>query len=216
MKAPTLLVFAAVSVFAQTGFVALFDGKDLDKWQPGYTNWTIENGTIALKDRTDGREHNDNYLWTKQQYGDFILEVEFKAPADRANSGIFLRTSDIQDPVYTGIEVQVGHASPAGQLARNSVGGLYDLVAPVKDAQKPNEWNMYVITCRGPRVTVDLNGERTAEADLDRWSRAGENPDGSKNKFKKPLKEFARKGYIGLQDHGRPVWYRNIRIKSLE
>ncbi len=205
----------AASALAQTGFLSLFDGKNLTHWQPGATNWVVENGTLALKDRQDGREHNDNYLWTKEQYGDFILELEFKAPPDRANSGVFLRTSDIKDPVYSGIEVQVGHVSPGGQLVRNSVGGLYDLLAPSTDAQKPGEWNKYVITCEGPRITVILNGRRTAQANLDQWTEIGKNPDGSKNKFKKPLKDFARKGYIGLQDHGLPVWYRNIRIRNL-
>lgn len=205
----------AVSAFAQGGYTTLFAGKDLSHWQPGFTNWTVESGTLALKGREDGREHNDNYLWTKSQYGDFILELEYKAPPDRANSGVFLRTSDIRDPVYTGIEVQVGHLSPGGQLVRNSVGGLYDLVAPSKDAQKPGEWNKYVITCEGPKITVVLNGEQTADVNLDRWTDTGRNPDGSKNKFKRPLRDFERRGYIGLQDHGLPVWYRNIRIRSL-
>jgi hypothetical protein len=210
-----ILLLAAGSLFAQTAFVTLFDGKDLSQWQPGFSNWVVENGTIALKDRDDGREHNDNYLWTKEQYSDFVLELEFKAPPDRANSGVYLRTSDTRDPVYSGIEIQVGHVSPGGQLLRNSVGGLYDLVAPSRDAQKPGEWNEYVITCAGPKITVVLNGQRTAEVDLDQWTELGKNPDGSRNKFRKPLKDFARTGYIGLQDHGLPVWYRNIRIKRL-
>ena len=55
-----------------------------------------------------------------------------------------------------------------------------------------------------------------SEADLDRWSEVGKNPDGTTNKFNRALKDFARIGYLGLQDHGSPVWYRNIRIKSLD
>jgi hypothetical protein len=145
----------------------------LNQWQPGFTNWAIEDGVLALKDRTDAREHNDNYLWTKEQYGDFVLELEFKAPPDRGNSGVFLRTTDINDPVYSGIEVQVGHVSPGGQMVRNSVGGLYDLVAPSKDMQKPGEWNRYVIECLGPRITVKLNGVQTASVDLDQWTETG-------------------------------------------
>ena len=47
-------------------------------------------GAIALKDRSDRREHNDNYLWTKQPYGDFVLDLEFKV-TQGTNSGIFLR-----------------------------------------------------------------------------------------------------------------------------
>jgi len=40
--------------------------------------------------------------------------------------------------------------------------------------------------------------------------------DGSPNKFPRALKAFARSGHVGLQDHGRPVWYRNIRVKRLD
>lgn len=199
----------------QTGYVTLFDGKDLKQWQTGHTNWVIEDGVLALKDRSDGKEHNDNYLWTRQQYGDFVLELEYKAPADRANSGVFLRTSDIKDPVQTGIEIQVGNANPARPVGRGTVGGIYDLVVPRKILHQPGEWNKYVITCQGGKITVTLNGELSAEADLDQWTEARKNPDGSPNKFTRPLKEFARTGYIGLQDHGLPVWYRNIRIRPL-
>jgi hypothetical protein len=63
---------------------------------------------------------------------------------------------------------------------------------------------------------VVLNGEPVSEADLDLWREAHKNPDGSKNKFNRPLKEFGRTGYIGFQDHGTPVSYRNIRIRSLD
>ena len=45
--------------------------------------------------------------------------------------------------------------------------------------------------------------------------RPAQNPDGTPNKFKQAIKDFARVGYVGFQDHGRPVWYRNIKIKRL-
>jgi hypothetical protein len=63
---------------------------------------------------------------------------------------------------------------------------------------------------------VELNGQPILEMDLDRWTETGRNPDGTTNKFTRPLKEFDRVGYVGLQDHGRPVWYRNVRIKRLD
>lgn len=209
------LLAGGLAAVPEPGFTVLFDGADLRHWQPGYTNWTVENGVIALKDRGDGKEHNDNYLWTREQYGDFVLELEYKAPPDKANSGIFIRASDTKDPVYTGIEIQVGNVPPGRPPGRTMVGGLYDLAAPVKNAHRPGEWNQYIITCEGPRITVALNGEKTAEADLDRWTETGKNPDGSPNKFKRPLRDFARSGYIGLQDHGLPVWFRNIRVRRL-
>ena len=73
------------------GFVTLFNGKDLEGWTAAAGHaWVVEDGVIALKGKTDGAEHNGEYLWTKEQYGDFVLELEFKVP-EKANSGIFLR-----------------------------------------------------------------------------------------------------------------------------
>jgi hypothetical protein len=69
-------------------------------------------------------------------------------------------------------------------------------------------------------VTVVFNGETVIDASLDSWPEIGKNPDGTPNKFKKALKDFARSGPIGLQGlHGKaqaPVWYRNLKIKPLE
>ena len=47
------------------------------------------------------------------------------------------------------------------------------------------------------------------------WDEAGKNPDGTRNKFKKPLLDFPKIGHIGLQDHGQPVWFRNVRIRPV-
>ena len=74
----------------------------------------------------------------------------------------------------------------------------------------------YQITCSGSRIQVVLNGEPVVDLDLDQWNEAGKNPNGTKNKFPVALKHFARRGHLGFQDHGQPVWYRNVRIKELE
>jgi hypothetical protein len=195
------------------GFVPLFNGKDLTGWQPA-TNWGVEDGIIVLKDRSDRQEHNDNYLWTQKQYGDFVLELDFK-PAQGTNSGIFLRTSDVKDPVYTGIEVQV--ASLVGAPTRkNPVGSIYDLVQPKVVEVRPEEWSQFSVSCKGSKIAVVLNGTAVSEIDLDQFPEAGKNPDGTPNKFKKALKDYARNGYIGLQDHGTFIAYRNVRIKTLK
>jgi hypothetical protein len=199
------------------GFVPLFNGKDTSGWQAAPGNgWVVEEGVLALKNREDGKEHNADYLWTKASYGDFILELEFKVPT-QANSGIFLRTSDLKDPVFTGLEIQVSNSFGRPELSRGgTAGALYDCVAPTKNAARPaGEWNQVRITCKGSRIAVVLNGEAIVDADLDRWTEPQKNPDGSKNKFPRAMKDFARSGYIGLQDHGRPVWYRNIRLQPL-
>jgi hypothetical protein len=197
---------------APAGQVLLFDGKDLSAWQPA-SHWAVEDGVIMLKNRTDRQEHNDNYLYTREQYGDFVLDLDFKVEPG-TNSGVYLRTSDMKDPVQTGIEIQVGTLASGRPLARGSVGGIYDLVAPRVNAVITGEWNHYTISCKGPNITVLLNGQQVSEIDLDRWTEARKNPDGTPNKFTRAMKDFARVGYVGLQDHGTPVWYRNIRIRK--
>ena len=62
----------------------------------------------------------------------------------------------------------------------------------------------------GPHDDIEI-----INMDLDLWTTGNKNPDGTKNKFKTALKDFAREGYIGFQDHGHPVWYSNVRIKEL-
>ncbi len=203
---------------AQDGFVPLFNGTDLKGWKTTSSHWVAEDGVIALKDRTDNEEHNDAYLWTERPYGDFVLELEYKTPPlpGDANSGVFLRTTDTSDPVPTGIEIQILNVKPDAPIARNSPGAIYDLVAPSKIMHRPGQWNRYIITCNKAKIAVNLNGTVVSQADLDQWTTTGKNPDGSKNKFPRPLKDFARTGYIGLQDHGLPVWFRNIRIKQID
>jgi hypothetical protein len=145
-----------------------------------------------------------------------VLELEFKT-ADTTNSGVFIRTSDIMDPVWTGIEAQVSNSYGRNITRTGTAGALYDLVAPSSNPiHRPGEWNEMRITAKGPYLFVDLNGERITEANLSEWTETGKNPDGTDNKFTQPLRSFARVGHIGLQDHGRPVWYRNIRVQRLK
>ena len=203
----------------ERGFVRLFNGEDLTGWvTQGRDNaWVVEDGILTVKrDVMDGKEHNFDYLWTKDTYGDFILDLEFKV-IEGTNSGIFFRTSDLKDPVYTGIEVQVCNSYGRTSVNKTgTAGAIYDCLEPTKNAiNKPGEWNRCVLTCKGSRVTVVLNDEQVIDMDLDRWTTAHRNPDETENKFGRALKDFARIGHIGLQDHGRPVWYRNVRVKRL-
>ena len=213
-----VLVPITAAAAEENGFVTLFNGKDLSGWMTGPNNtWTVQQGVITLKREMDGGLHNPDYLWTERTYGDFILELEFKIP-ERANSGIFLRTSDLKDPVYTGIEVQVANSFGRKDVNRGgTAGAIYDCVAPAKNTVKqPGQWNSCRVTCNKNKITVVLNGEQIVDMDLDRWTEPHKNPDGTRNKFPRALKDFARTGHVGLQDHGRPVWYRNIRIKRLD
>ncbi|MBT5915410.1 MAG: DUF1080 domain-containing protein, partial [Opitutae bacterium] len=60
-----------------------------------------------------------------------------------------------------------------------------------------------------------LNGQLAFSINLDDWKKAGQNPDGTTNKFKTALKDLPRTGYIGFQNHGQVVWFRSIRINIL-
>ena len=73
-----------------------------------------------------------------------------------------------------------------------------------------------VITSDGPRLTVALNGRVVTRMDLDEWATPLRRPDGSQHKFDVAYKDHPRKGYIGLQDHGAPCWFKNIKIKPLK
>jgi hypothetical protein len=64
-------------------------------------------------------------------------------------------------------------------------------------------------------ITVEHNGEKITDMDMDQWSEPSINPDGTKNKFKYAWKDMPHKGHIGLQDHGGKIWFRHIKLKSL-
>jgi type 1 glutamine amidotransferase len=191
------------------GWKTLFNGKDLAGWQnaaggkPG-AGWVAEDGALIRKAPAGD-------LWTKDRFGDFTLDLEFKTDG---NSGIFIRTDKPRDNVQTGIEVQIDR--PAKTPGKHSVGAVYDALAPTKEATKAGQWNRAVITAVGNRIAVVMNGQPIIDMDLDRWSEPGKNPDGSKNKYRNALKDFKREGHVGLQDHGAVVAYRNIRVKPLD
>jgi hypothetical protein len=195
----------------QAGWELLFDGKTLAGWEAtaSKAGWVVEDGSIACLAKDGG------YLRTARQYGDFELAVDYKI-ATGTNSGIFVRWGDLRDPVNSGVEIQVIDSAGKAQPDRHDDGAIYDLVAPSKNATRPaGTWNHVVITCRGPRIDVALNGEKIASINVDDYPKAGENPDGTRNKYLHPLKEFPRRGYVGLQDHGGRVWFKNLKLRPL-
>ena len=92
---------------------------------------------------------------------------------------------------------------------------MYDLVGPKKVPHLSPDWNTITVTCKGPHITAAVNGETVAELNCDEWTTPGHCPDGSKNKFSRAIKDFPRRGYIGFQDHGHKVWFKNVKIREL-
>lgn len=210
LLALTALLLVATTSFAgpPKGFIALFNGKNLEGWQAAPNGWQVVDGVLS-------RTRKSGYIWTEQAYGDFVLDVEIKV-SSRCNSGIFFRTNP-KNAVQGGFEIQVMDTAGKKKLSKKDNGALYDAVAPSANPAKPaGEWNRFVLTCKGPQVTLSINGKQVVAANLDQWTTGNQNPDGTRNKFKTALKDLPRKGHIGFQDHGQNVWYRNVYLKRLD
>ncbi len=187
-----------------SGWQDLFT-KDLSNatFKPG--SWTMDNSVLTL--------NGGGYIWSKEKYGDFILDLEFKLEKN-TNSGVFVRTGDVAKFVQSSIEIQI-HQSTDG-TKYGSCGAIYDCMAPAKDMVfAAGQWNHFTITCKANKIYVVFNGEQIIDMDLNLWPEPGKNPDGTKNKFRTAIKDMPRSGHIGFQDHGQPIWYRNIKIKQL-
>ncbi|NLK40862.1 MAG: DUF1080 domain-containing protein [Planctomycetes bacterium] len=188
-----------------TGWKELF-APDLSNadFEPG--SWEFKDGVLELKGGGD--------LWTKAKYSDFVLDFDFKV-GPRSNSGIFLRAANHEWLPW--VEVQIGDTY--GQdISRHICGALFDVQAPTVNAVKPaGQWNRMTIWAQGPKIKVALNNQVIVDVNLNDWTEAGKNPDGSRNKFDIAYKDLPRSGFLGFQDHrdGSHVWYRNLKIKEL-
>ena len=187
------------------GFTSLFNGKDLTGWKRHGGNkdtWGAEKGILFVKKGGGG------WLMTEKEYGDFELRLEFKVPKG-GNSGVALRSPMKGDPAYTGMEIQIlDDPSYKGLQKWQHTGSIYGVVPSSKQPTRPvGEWNRYRIVCKGRKVTVELNGEKIVDANLDDY----------KEKHGKAHPGILRdKGHLGLQEHGGRVEFRNLFIKELK
>ena len=194
------------------GWKLLFDGKTFNGWEctsktPGV--WIIDQSAMFYTVKGGG------YNYAKQTFGDFEFKTDFMV-AKGTNSGIFFRWANISDPVQTGFEMQVLDSAGKKEMSRHDCGALYDALAPTENTMKPAlEWNTVDIKCVGSFITITLNGKRVLTANLDRWTESHKNPDGTRNKYNAPLKDWARSGYIGFQAHGGKVWFKNVKVREL-
>lgn len=191
----------------------LFNGRDLDGWKAtgNPDAWGVEDGMIKCTPAKGGN------LCTQQQYADFELCLEYKTEPD-VNSGVFFRISDLEDCVHTGLEIQILDTHGKQELSKKDSGALYDMVEPEVNAVKPaGEWNSMRVKAQGPAMEIDLNDQRVVTANIDDWHTPGKNADGTENKFTKHAwKDLPKRGHIGLQDHNGIVWFRNIRLRTIE
>lgn len=209
MKRLVAILFA-VGVLAQCGIAQEREGFEQilrpvggrftkhgwNHYGPGYFELDPETGVL--------KSHGGMGLfwYAAKQYGDFVLDLEFRTTDAETNSGIFLRVPSVplsDDYIYHSFEVQINDAADG----IHATGAVYDAEAPVESASNPpGEWNRYRITFVGDHITVELNGKRVIDWDAE--------PRGK-------VEDFAPRGYIGLQNHDdrSAVYFRNIYVKEL-
>jgi hypothetical protein len=192
------------------GWQLLFNGKD-------HTGWKTNTGERIASQIEEGalQPHGSGgYLIIhEKEFGDFVLKCDVKM-SRRCNSGIFFRVGDPQEPVNTGFEIQVQTGEGTGM---HDFGAIYDLVAASKNMSKgAGEWDQVEIRCEGPHIGVKVNGEEVARMNVDDFDKPGLRPDGTEHKFGRAIKDFPRQGFIGFQDHGQSVWFKNVKVLELK
>jgi len=176
----TLLGLSVTTDGAEDRWQTLFNGKDLAGWKPVHeVDFQVVDGNLRLVKGT-------GWLRTEKQYGDFVLEFEWRALVEKYDSGIFVRAGLDGKPWPTdGWQVN---------LRYDAIGGLvkgYKQVVPAESPKLPvNQWVKMRLEVKGREITLDVNGERNWE-----------------------FKELdAQKGYIGIQAEERSFDFRNLRL----
>ena len=199
---------------------------DVSEWQnlfePDLSNatfpegvWTVEDGVLTASE--------DQNIWTKKDYDNFIVDLEFKT-AEGTNSGVIVYCSDPGNWIPNSVEIQIADdyseqwsKAPKTWQCAAIFGHLPAKKSMVK---KPGEWNRFTITCKDKMIYVMLNGEQVTVMDMAKWTSAEKNPDGSEipEWLSKPKAELPTKGKIGLQGKhaGAPIYFRNLKIKVIE
>lgn len=212
------LLVAIAPLTVADDFHPLFDGKSLDGWKQhgGKAKYRVENGEII---GSSVPNTSNSFLCTEKEYGDFILELEFKVdPA--LNSGVQIRSQVFDQPQEAeingkkykfgadrvhGYQVEIDpsdRAWSAGIYDEGRRGWLADLKnnEAARKAFKQGDWNKFRVECRGDSIKTWIND--VPAADL--------------------TDSVTPKGLIALQVHGvgartepLEVRWRNIRIQEL-
>jgi hypothetical protein len=155
-------------------------------------------------------------LVSDRQFDSFELTLEWKI-SPGGNSGIFYWANEGTPEIYMNApEMQVldNTTHPDGKSPLTSAGSLYGLYPAPQDAVKPvGEWNEVRLVVKGSKVQHWLNGRKLVDVDFD----SKEMKDKIKASKFAQWEPFAkaRRGHIGLQEHGGDVWFRNIAIREL-
>jgi hypothetical protein len=227
MIALVLAAFVLQAAAPKAGpWQSLFDGKSMDAWRvfktdrapgmcatPGQKDcWEIVDGILQ-------KDGHANDVASKEQFGDFELELEWNI-GDASNSGIFYRgTEDFNQIYWSAPEYQLLDDVNAADNKKDThlAGSVYDMFAPPKGVVHPaGQWNQTRIVAKGKHVEHWLNGTKVASYDVGspEWDAAIKQSKFSAEKY--PNFGRAPKGFLGIQgDHPGTLKLRNIRIREL-
>ena len=193
----------------------LFDGTSLDGWR-GYKSDKVPPGW-KIVDRTLAKDGRVEDIVSKDEFGDFELEMDWKI-GEAGNSGIFYRGTEEYEHIYwSAPEYQLLDDVKASdnKTRLTCAGAAYAIYPSPPGYLKPvGEWNTARIVARGPHVEHWLNGFKLLEYELG-------SPDWeAKVKASKfvewPHYGRAPRGHIAMQgDHEGALAFRNIRIREL-
>ncbi len=210
------------------GWVLLFDGKTHNGWR-GYkkdhfpSGWEVVDGTLHCKGSGRGEagsKEGGDIIYDKK-FKNFDLKLDWKI-SKGGNSGIFYLGQETKPELWmTAPEMQVldNANHPDAKLGKNGdrqAGSLYDLIPANPQNAKPyGQWNSVEIIVYRGTVVHKMNGETVLEYHL--WTPEWDSLVAHSKfpKYNPDWANVAEEGYIGLQDHGDDVWYRNIKIKEL-
>lgn len=204
------------------GWVLLFNGENTDGWR-GYnmdqlpSAWKVTEGT--LMSAGEGGDIGGDII-TVKKYENFDLMIDWKLSPE-GNSGILyhiIEGPELHSTYYSGPEYQIidDIGFPGGVGPFNSTGADYAMTPAdtiMKVLHPVGNWNSSRIVFDHGKVTHYLNGQKIVEftAWSDDWNSKVES-----GKWKKyPEYGKAKTGYIGLQDHGSKIWFKNIKLREL-
>ena len=221
------------------GYITLFDGVSFKGWR-GYNKdvvpalWTIEDGAMRMTGSGMGEAHatDGGDLIFNHKFKNFELTFDWKV-GKGSNSGVFYLAQEVKGeqiwmtcPEYQVLDNENHIDATMGEDGNRQSASLYDMIpAKPQNSKAPGEWNTGTVIVYKGTVVHKQNGKNVLEYHLwtpkwtgmiaeSKFTPGGEYP--LAHDIMVNLGGADREGYIGLQDHGEDVWFKNVKIKILE